>query len=72
MNAQRRIYWLTWINCGWQVVFGLGWGFWGQHAAQEAWGSGRAALIQGVACLGPTLIVAAIVFRWLRRLGIWP
>jgi hypothetical protein len=70
-REQRFIYAITWVNCGWQMVFGLAWGFGVNHLAEARWGSLTATLIQGGAILGPTLIVALIVFRWMGRIGIW-
>lgn len=71
-HRSRLIFWLTWGNLGWQAFFGFAWGFGLRDAAEVRWGVLVASLIQGIAVLGPTLIVAIIVLRWLHKIGIFP
>ena len=75
MKATDRrtfILWITWINCGWQVAFALAWNLGVRGLVEARWGEQVGALVQGAACLGPTLLVSWIVFGWIRRIGLWP
>lgn len=73
MIARRGfVFWLTWVNFGWQVVFSLSWNLGLKSVAEAAWGERAATLVFGAGCLGPTLVVAVVVFRWAHKIGLWP
>lgn len=69
--VNRRILALTWANCAWQIVFAFGW-LWARPHIEARWGETVGTVVQGAAILGPTLVVAVIVLRWMRRMQLWP
>jgi hypothetical protein len=66
----RRIIVLAWSNAAWQVGFAINW-LWVGPLVDARWGEQVGVLVQGVACVAPTLVVAIIMLRWMRRIGIW-
>ena len=70
-RERRLIIGITWVNCGWQIVFALVWNLGLRVCAEARWGEPAAALVQGVACLAPTALASWVVFGWMRRIGIW-
>lgn len=72
MIAQRGfVFWLTWVNLLWQIMFNLSWNIGVSGLVEQRYGERGAALVQGVGCIVPTLIVALLVWRWTHKIGLW-
>jgi hypothetical protein len=71
-KVNRFPLWLALSNIVWQVIFAANWWTWLRDLATCAWGGLVATLIQGGGTILPTLIVAVIVMRVVKRQGLWP
>ena len=69
---KKRVVTIAWMNCVWQMLFGLAWNLGLHHPAEVYFGRVNATLIDGLFTLIPTLIVFLIVMGWARKLGLWP